>query len=289
VTVAYNEINPFRAEWLRNLSDQGAIAYGTVWQEPIQELKYANWKSYKQVHFCAGIGLWSLACRWAGIVDDQQIWTASLPCQPFSNSGARKGIADDRHLWPYLRAAIEKHRPGIVVGEQVGSPLGRDWLRTIRSDFEAMGYRGWAIGVPACVVGAPHERQRLYWLAYADDYKWRTEAALWDHRNRSHPIGWQDASDLTLRHKPLTGPAEPWDNPSWLRFPSGKLRPIERGTFPLVDGSTSNMAAVSAYGDAIVPRLAADFLIESMVQLCSLANLDAKTSDAPQPSNTRAA
>ncbi|MCA1777621.1 MAG: hypothetical protein LC676_19025, partial [Loktanella sp.] len=40
-----------------------------------------------------------------------------------------------------------------------------------------------------------------------------------------------------------------------------RVRPIEPGTFPLADGVSGRMGLVRGYGNAIVPPLAAEFVI----------------------------
>jgi DNA (cytosine-5)-methyltransferase 1 len=96
------------------------------------------------------------------------LWTGSCPCQPFSNAGQRKGTADERHLWPVFRDLISKCGPSIVFGEQVASADGRDWLASVRSEMEALGYAVGAADLCAAGIGAPHIRQRLYFVGMAD-------------------------------------------------------------------------------------------------------------------------
>ena len=136
----YNENNPDAAEWLRNLIRDGLIAPGDVDERSIVDVKAEDVVGYRQRHWFAGIGGWSLACRIAGIPDDFRIDTGSCPCQPWSCTGKGRGTADSRHLWPDLLRLIVQCRPAVFVGEQVESRLGRQWLSGVRADLESVGY-----------------------------------------------------------------------------------------------------------------------------------------------------
>jgi len=163
----YNEFDPFAADWLRQLVADNLIAQGTVDARDIRDIVPTELVGHRQVHLFAGIGVWSLALRLAGVPDDAEVWTASCPCQPFSAAGRRKGTADERHLWPAAFHLIRHCRPRVVMGEQVASPDGLAWLDVVLADLEAEGYSCRAVDLCAAGVGAPHIRQRLYWLAYA--------------------------------------------------------------------------------------------------------------------------
>jgi DNA (cytosine-5)-methyltransferase 1 len=165
----YNEIDPYCVEWLRNLIAAGLIAPGVVDSRPIQEVEPYELGDYTQCHFFAGIGGWSYAARLAGWPDDRPLWTGSCPCQPFSVAGRRKGIEDERHLWPYFYRLIRASRPSHVVGEQVASTPGYAWLDGVGADLEAEAYAWRAVDIPACSVNAPQIRNRIYWVARAAD------------------------------------------------------------------------------------------------------------------------
>lgn len=163
--VYYSEWDPFAAAWLAELMKVDAIPAGDIDTRDLAEVSPDDLKNYDQVHLCAGIGGWAYALRLAGW-GDRRVWSASFPCQPFSAAGKQQGTADKRHLWPVGRDLIRACRPPIVFGEQVASTLGRDWWSAgVRPDLEGMGYFTWAAGLVAAGVGAPHIRQRLYWLA----------------------------------------------------------------------------------------------------------------------------
>ena len=161
----YNEIDPYAAQWLRNLIIAGHIAPGDVDERSIEDVHPDDLKPYTQCHFFAGIGAWSLALRRAGWPDSRPIWTGSCPCQPFSAAGAGAGFDDERHLWPSLHWLIKERRPGAVAGEQVASKDAAPWLDLVQTDMEALGYAFGAVAFPSAGVGAPHIRDRTYWLA----------------------------------------------------------------------------------------------------------------------------
>lgn len=161
----YNEFDPGAAAWLRELIKAGLIADGDVDERSITEVHPVDLLGYDQCHFFAGIGGWSYALRLAGWPDDRPVWTGSCPCQPFSAAGKRKGKSDERHLWPEFHRLVKECRPDTVFGEQVAAAIGLDWLDHVQDDMEAIGYACGAIVLPACSVGAPHIRQRLWFVA----------------------------------------------------------------------------------------------------------------------------
>lgn len=147
----YNEIDPYAAQWLRNLIDAGHISPGDVDERSVVDIRPDDLRGYNQCHFFAGIGVWSAALRDAGWPDDQPVWTGSCPCQPFSAAGKRGGFADERHLWPAFFHLIRECRPSIVFGEQVASPDGLRWFDLVSADLEGEAY---AIGAAdLCAAG----------------------------------------------------------------------------------------------------------------------------------------
>ena len=163
----YNEIDPFAAAWLEELVRAGHIAPGEVDTRSIEDVEPSDLAGFAQCHFFAGIGVWSYALRRAGWPDDRPVWTGSCPCQPFSTAGKRGGFADERHLWPAFFRLISQRRPVAVFGEQVASRDGLAWFDLVQADMDAAGYACGAVDTCAAGFGAPHIRQRLYWVAYA--------------------------------------------------------------------------------------------------------------------------
>ncbi len=179
----YNEHDPKAAAWLRELIKQGHIAYGDVDERSIEDVSPHELKGYTQCHFFAGIGVWSYALRRAGWPDDRQVWTGSCPCQPFSSAGKAGGFDDERHLWPTFHHLIEQCNPDTVFGEQVASKDGLAWLDLVQADLEGTGYATGAVDLCAAGIGAPHIRQRLWFVAERLDYPSaeRLERS-WSHR-----------------------------------------------------------------------------------------------------------
>lgn len=169
MTVYYNEIDPSQADLLRNLIFAGVIAAGDVDTRDIRDVRPDDLRGYSQCHFFAGIGVWSYALRRAGWPDDMEVWTGSCPCQPFSAAGAGAGFSDERHLWPHWYHLIQECEPPALLGEQVASKDADSWVRLVQADMEGMAYGFEGVPFPAAGVGAPHIRDRLYWVAYADN------------------------------------------------------------------------------------------------------------------------
>ena len=98
-------------------------------------------------------------------VEPIDILTAGYPCQPFSHAGQRKGTEDERHLWPFIIQAISKIRPQYIILENVRGHLSLGF-KEVLGDLAKNGYDAkWRI-VRASDVGAPHQRARLFIIAY---------------------------------------------------------------------------------------------------------------------------
>ena len=164
---------------------------------------------------------------WRGKVD---VLTGGFPCQPFSAAGKRKGDADDRYLWPEMLRAISEIRPTWVVGENVAgitsmvesgenikleneinlfeeSNLFRKeqefTIERICKDFEREGYSVQPIVIPACAVGAPHRRDRVWFIAHntgVGSDRRGTES----NRENKNPKVWTDI------HGRIKGPGDKW-------------------------------------------------------------------------------
>ena len=168
MTSYYNEIDKHAAAWLRELVKAGHIADGIVDERDIQDVLPSDLDGFTQCHFFAGIGVWSYALRNSGWADDRPVWTGSCPCQPFSAAGKGSAFADERHLWPAFHHLIKERRPVVVFGEQVASKDADTWIDLVQLDLEDLGYAFGAVAFPAASVGAPHIRDRTYWVADAE-------------------------------------------------------------------------------------------------------------------------
>ncbi|MDW4578464.1 DNA cytosine methyltransferase [Atlantibacter hermannii] len=163
----YNEIDPFAAQWLRNLIAGGHIAPGEVDERSIEDVTAADLRGFTQCHFFAGIGVWSHSLRLAGWPDDKPVWTGSCPCQPFSAAGKGDGFADERHLWPAFFHLISECRPQHVFGEQVAAGNANAWFDLVQTDLEGVDYAFGLVPFTSAGIGAPHIRERAYWVAQA--------------------------------------------------------------------------------------------------------------------------
>lgn len=291
----YNDNDLFCLDWLSNLMDAGVIAPGVLDDRSIEDVRPDDVRNFHRVHFFAGIGGWELALVLAGWPDDRPVWTGSCPCQPFSSAGKRQGATDRRHLWPAFYRLIAQCRPSTIFGEQVASPLGREWLSAVRLDLEDLGYACGAADLSAASVGAPHIRQRLWWVADAHERQRRWIAGS-QERNSNRPQAgrkqgnrklkrsgtndWMgntnskrreirirldkndDAQTKSTSRKTVIETSN-WDYNTFVYCADERLRPIpkiESGVFPLAYGVPNRVGRLRAYGNAIVPELAAVFV-----------------------------
>ncbi len=116
---------------------------------------------------------------WRGRID---VLSGGFPCQPFSQAGKRKGTDDDRYLWPEMLRAIREVRPRWVVGENVLGIV--NWseglvFEQVCADLEAEGYEVQPFVLPACGVGAPHRRDRVWFVAYCTDARAENVRQSW--------------------------------------------------------------------------------------------------------------
>ena len=164
--------------------------------------------------------------EWRGKID---VLTAGFPCQPFSVAGSRKGADDDRYLWPQVVRVIRETRPAWVVGENVAGILSmvqpgeevevgggaslfgetdrkRVLLRqeyvieTVCRDLEREGYEVQPFVIPACAVGAPHRRDRVWIVARRitpDPADTRSESLQCGREDRVHAVGFTSHPDST--------------------------------------------------------------------------------------------
>lgn len=306
----YNEINHEAAEWLRELIRSGVIPDGHVDERSISDVQPKDINGFTQCHFFAGIGGWPLALAIAGWDSARPVWTGSCPCQPFSVAGKRKGTADKRHLWPEMYRLIRECKPSTVFGEQVAGPDALRWFDGISTDLENKGYAVASADLCAASVGAPHIRQRLYWVADMCGEGLEERAEQSSRREfkaveRGGVVSGLVQSDgarcehgivttETERHRSSVEPASranAWSHYNIIQCLDGKARRIESQSqsmvdglsayldalrtagaseteiiaalcsFPLVKGAAGRAMLLKGYGNAIVPELAAQFVM----------------------------
>lgn len=161
----FNEWDPKTAAWLRELIRRGHLPDGIVDERSITEVTPEDLKGFTQHHFFAGIGGWPLALKLAGWPAHAPVCTGSPPCQPFSVAGKRGGRDDSRHLAPAFLDLIAELRPPAIFGEQVSAAIKELWLDALFVELEDEGYTCGSAVLPACSVGAPHKRDRLFFGA----------------------------------------------------------------------------------------------------------------------------
>lgn len=275
----YNEIDPFAAQWLRELIAQGFIADGVVDKRSITEVQPDDLREFTQCHFFAGIGGWSFALKLAGVPDDFSIWSGSPPCQPFSVAGQKqrkKGVKDERHLWPFFGNLISKCAPAIVVGEQVEAAIAHHWLDIVADDLENLGYACGAAVIPAASLGVPHARSRLYWAGVLNELV-HGSAEIQLANPGSNGFGGRDSASSDQRSRELQVDGEErisratsiWSNTEWRAGKDGIIRPHEPLSFPLAYGIPARVGRLRGYGNAIVPQVGATF-IRALLESCKL-------------------
>jgi DNA (cytosine-5)-methyltransferase 1 len=262
----YNENDKKAAQWLRNLIAARVIADGDVDDRSIEEVTPSDVAGYTQCHFFAGVGVWSYALRRAGWPDSRRVWTGSCPCQPFSQArqvGKKNGFKDKRHLYPQWHRLIAVRAPDVVFGEQVSSPGGIKWLDVVRAHLEAKEYAVAALDLCAAGVGAPHLRQRIYFVA--DRTFSGVVGNAYDagsQRRRMSRANSRGARSGKRPARPSGFVGGFWKGAQWIACSDGKRRPVEPGTFPLAYGPAARVLRTRAYGNAIVAEQAAAFISE---------------------------
>ncbi len=230
------------------------------------------------------------ATNYAGRID---IISGGFPCQPFSTAGKRKGTDDERYLWKEMLRIIREVSPSYVVGENVrGLVNWNDGLvfETVCADLENEGYEVVPFILPACAVNAPHRRDRVWFIAYAENNGCRRGSSERSERRRDGLLsGEQERGTLGSKTKgrcgePTTtntdgflsecgdgGRTHGWreqkeriesfsKSRNWEEFPTqppicggddGLPRELDSITF-----SKWRKESIKAYGNAIVPQVA---------------------------------
>jgi len=286
----YNDNDPRSAAWLRELIKHNVIPPGDIDERSIIDVTGSDLTGYTQVHMFAGIGGWAEALRLAGVNPEIHLWTGSCPCQPFSCAGKRKGEKDSRHLWPEFYRLIRECKPDLIFGEQVEAAIGKGWLDGVFADLETEGYTCGAAVLGAHSAGAPHIRQRLYWVADSTSIRCQSHGKL-DARERmgseqegsyiteNSNFGGMDYSISDGRrtqrddngeydreqfntdgHYCGPGGGDFWSDSIWLPCADGKARRTQPEIFPLVIGLPGRVGLLRGAGNAICPQTAAEFI-----------------------------
>ena len=284
----YNEIEPYAVAWLRNLMAEGLIPAGDIDTRSIEDVRPSDLAGYVQCHFFAGIGGWPLALALAGWPSDRPVWTGSCPCQPFSVAGKGDGAADKRHLWPAWFHLISQCRPSVVFGEQVAAAVGHQWLDGMCADLEGQGYAIGASVLPACAVGATHRRDRLWFVADTDcsgletggreglysqrgtrpfasqSFAGAMADADMQRRDGEHTRIWEGPTGRHAGRLPeIAGgcSSSQWHAASSVIGHDGKSRRSPEPSIRLLaHGLSARVGRLRAYGNAIVPQAAAQFI-----------------------------
>ena len=254
MTAFYNENDPFAAQWLRNLIAAGHIAPGVVDERSIEDVTPDDLRGFTQCHFFAGVGVWSLSLRRAGWPDDTPVWTGSCPCQPFSAAGKGNGFADERHLWPAFFHLISECKPGVIFGEQVASKDGLGWIDLVQADLEATNYAIGAVDLCAAGFGAPHIRQRLFWVGYANNQR------MEGMRGCESVILPERREDAERHAVPPAMATHVWDGWQAVTGADKKSRMLPPDFGERTDDAAGRVGKLRAYGNAIVAPVAEEFI-----------------------------
>lgn len=187
--------------------------------------------------------------------------TGGFPCQPFSTVGKRGGKNDDRYLWPEMRRIISESRAAWVCGENVPE-LDGVALGDVLADMEALGYEVQTLEIPACGVGAPHKRRRLWILAHAAQQPERKPATethtvanggqAWDEPSNSR----EHVADANRQSPERTAIARQESNP-WA---------VEPAVGRVAYGIPNRVDRLRGLGNAIVPQVAT-VILEAMARM----------------------
>lgn len=217
-----------------------------------------------------------LARHWPGVpchddirtiprVGDIDLVCGGFPCQPFSVAGKRKAHKDDRHLWPEMRRVIALERPAWVIGENVPG-LVTVGLDDVLLDLESLGYATRTFDIPACAVGAPHKRSRLWIVAHTSRGELRNESGRRSGANGEGPpepsnhgtegtmahTGGQGLSQRPL-HAGVPSKARRHDNGQDTSL--GGWWDIEPDVGRVADGVPYRVDRLRALGNAVVPQV----------------------------------
>lgn len=187
--------------------------------------------------------------------------TGGYPCQPFSTAGKRQGQADDRHLWPAMFSLIKKHRPTWVIGENVVGHISMG-LDEVLSDLESCGFATRALDIPACAVGAPHIRHRVWILAHAESGGERREVGNLreadGRQGRTLFLKPDSASEISANADSSGRSEQRWGQPIYAKLIAsqrGGWWGVEPSMGRVAHGVPNRVDRLKALGNAVVPQI----------------------------------
>lgn len=214
------------------------------------------------------------------------ILTGGFPCQPFSAAGVRRGTNDDRYLWPAMLEVIQYCKPTWVIAENVGGLL--TWeegvvFEQVCADLESSGYEVQPLIIPAAAVGAPHRRDRIWFIASNTRRKHgRQQGAVSTYRQtakRSAPAenterysdndadpqrkGLERSNGRKQTQPKCAGHYPDW-NEDWTKAAT-KFCSVDDGLPGIIGDTTITKSKhraeqLKAYGNAIVPQVAIEIM-----------------------------
>lgn len=219
------------------------------------------------------------------------IITGGFPCQPYSTAGKRKGKADERHLFPEMLRVIKEVQPTWVIGENVRGLVswgGGVVFDEVCADLEGEGYEVQPFLIPAASVNAPHQRQRIWFIAHSNN-KGRSarfgqiqgkngEIPKWDNNAKSsnaNNVNATNTEQFRLEYskeqrnineskreaqEKRSSITKQFTTNGWTRFPiESPICGGNDGLPPELDNITFSKwrkESIKAFGNAIVPQVA---------------------------------
>jgi len=189
------------------------------------------------------------------------VLSGGFPCQPFSYSGLQQGAEDYRYLWPEMFRVVGEIRPNFVVAENVHGLL--NWsqglvFERVQADLESEGYQVLPIILPACGVNAPHQRDRIWFIAYLDhelstiSIQQRGQEKAGNINTSRLSSAWFDSNSERQRCQ------EQWETRAFKSNPT--LPNLGRGNKSRVGGGVygvpNRVDRIKGLGNAIVPQVA---------------------------------
>ena len=198
---------------------------------------------------------------WHGCVD---IITAGFPCQPWSMAGKREGETDERNLWPELRRVIGEVEPRYVLLENVPALLSYQYFGTILGELAESGFNTKWDCLPASAIGANHQRDRLWIMGYSEfcgccgKSRRRTGTELEDGHLE---LETGNVADSDGAGQEIFSGGEGWAERSRIgAFNRTRWWDAEPNVGRVANGVPDRVGKLRAFGGAIVPGVAAEFL-----------------------------